>query len=1027
MSRRSSLLILAAMLCVPALWAGADSADERARGEVEAVARALHAAYAANDAAAVTSFWSEDSPERPYIAHRMTGDLRVYCIVPQSFSIDSIEVAGNEATVRTTAAVRRVPHTEGRPSEVVERRTLELTRAGDAWKAVRWRTEERRVVDELIAVVEDAAAADSILAKNAHLIGLPLVEEMVLFYDERQYVASKFDRGLARAAMRVAGALGDLTARALVAPLAFEINRTPAPAARPAARALLREAVALAELTNDVDAKAAVLGFLGVLEMDEDESSTEAERIYRWIVTHESSIRRDRTLNNALTNLGGCLLARQDYAGSYAAFQEALRRKPWATQFSLYYIGQIHERQNDPELALQYYLRSLEGATRKPFATTIFTYLGMGNVRLSQGDRAAARDHYRDAIELSRKYESRPGLLARSLVPYAELLVREGDFDGATAALSEAIEKAHASGSLAPHIDALMTLGRIELLRGRSGEALRIAGEVLAISGKLAFPGYERYAALMLSGRAHRLAGDDAAAVEAFTRAVERLEEVRGLVAGAERQQRLSFEPVSGAYVELVDLLLRQDRVVEALTYAERAKGRVLLDALQNGKGAPVLADADRRERQSRVDALGRLNRALIEARSRAVADASVTGLEADLRRAQVALDQLEDELAVRYPAPRRTAAPTIDAAGLRRLAARDDVAFLEFVVHERATYVFVIRRAAGGEPSITPHRIDVDRATLERRVTEFVRRLESRDLDWREESRALHDLLLAPAADALRGVHAIGIVPDGVLWRMPFEALSGNDGRFLVERAACFYAPSLSVLDAVASRDLKRGAAGDTLLAFGNPSISVETRQNAAVHRDLELTPLPEAETEVRGIERVYGRTNSRVFVREAAVEERAKELMSGVSVVHFATHGLLDDRNPMYSQLVLARGGNSAEDGVLQAWEMMQLDIGADLVVLSACDTARGRFGAGEGLIGMSWALFAGGCPSTVATLWKISSLSAADLMVAFHQELARRKGNSYAKAQALRAAQLRFIRDPRRSHPHDWSPFVLVGSPR
>jgi len=1018
-------LALAALLFAAAFGAGADD-----RGEVEAVARALQAAYAANDAAAVASFWSGDSPERVYVAVRLAGELRAYCITPESFSVDSVEVTGDAATVRTTAVVRREPRVEGRASQQLERRTLTLARAGGLWKAVRWRTEERRVADELIAAGDDAAAIARVLAENADLIDLPLVEELVLLFDEGQYLSSRNERALARGAVRLAGVLGDPVSRALASAVGFEVTRTPSPAARPAARAALREAVALAETSGDLDAKAAALGFLGVLEMDEDESSAEAERLFRWVVAHESSIRRNRTLHLALTNLGGCLLARQDYAGSYAAFHEALVRNPWTPQFASYFLGQIHERQNDAELALQYYRRALAAAPPGISVTTIFTHVGLAGIRLARGDRAGARDHHQQAIALARE-SKRPGLIARSLIPYAESLVRDGDYDGAAKVLAEVIENAVVSGSLPPQIDGLMILGRIELLRGRSAEALRIAGEVLTTSEKLAFPGYERYAALMLAGRAHRLAGDDAAAVESFTRAVERLEEVRGRVAGAERQQRLFFEPVSGAYVELADLLLRQDRVAEALTYAERAKGRVLLDALQSAKdgvASPSLSPADRQARDARLDALRRVNRTLIEERSRAEARPPVVArLEAEQRDAQAALDALEGELAVRYPSTRRSMATPVDMAGLRRLVARDDVAFVEFVVREQGTDLFVLRRGAGGEPSIAVHRLDAGRAALERRVTAFVGQLESRELNWREQARSLYDLLLAPAAGALRGVHAIGIVPDGVLWRLPFEALVGSDGRFLVERAACFYAPSLSVLDAVQTRGGEPSPARDALLAFGNPLVGAEQRRAAAVHRDLELTPLPETEREVRRIADVYRPASSRVFVREAAVEERAKELMGDARIVHFATHGLLDDRNPMYSQLVLARAPGSMEDGVLQAWEMMRLDIGAELVVLSACDTARGRIGAGEGLIGMSWALFAGGCPSTVATLWKIASVSAADLMVDFHEALSRRRGDVFGKARALRDAQAGFIRSRDRNHPYYWSAFVLVGSPR
>lgn len=1023
-NRRSFLSLLTVLFFI----CGEAHAD--VRDEVETVVRAAHAAYASNDLAAVTSFWREESDGRRLVALRLKGDFRAYCVMVQSFSVDSIEVDGTKATVQTSAFVRRQPRVEGRASEVVEQRTWSLEQAAGSWRVVRWPTEEQRAVDELWTVAADNAAVSRVLAANEHLLGTPLVEEIVMTLEERWSVLDQYSRPLARNLMPIANTIGDPASRALATPVWVDVTRTPSPDHRPKARTALHEAIALAESVGDVDAKAAAIGFLAIYEMDEDEGSEEAERLLRWVLGHESSIRRDRTLDLAGSNLGGCLLARQDYAAAYAAFQDDMARTTSAPQMSTYFIGQIHERQNDPEMALQYYLRAIDPEIARPGPMTIFTHTGLANVYRALGDLEKSREHQSRALALA-EADKRPGLIARTIVPLAESYVRDRQIDRAAEVLTDAIVKAVASGSLAPHMDALLALGRIHLLRGHPDEALRVAGEVLTASEKLNFPGYERYAALMLRGRAQRLRGDDAAAVEAFTGAVERLEEVRGLVAGAERQQRLFFEPLTGAYVELVDLLLKQGRVAEALTYAERAKGRVLLDALQNGRRVdvrPEIGGADREARAARVDVLQKLNRTLIEARSKADVDASIIArLETDLHRAQEALDALESELSIRYPASHRAGATTIDAAGLRRLVARDDVAYLEFVVHDDATQLFLVRRAPGGEPSVAAYRIAVGRMALERRITAFVRQLESRDVTWHDEARALYDLLIAPVARDLRGVHAIGIVPDGVLWRLPLEALVANDGRFLVERTACFYAPSLSVLDTVQSRERNQLPVRDALLAFGNPRVGAEGKLVAAVHRDLELGPLPEAEREVRRIADVYGSSRSHVFVREAAVEERAKELMADARVVHFATHGLLDDRNPMYSQLVLARNRGSSEDGVLQAWEMMKLDIGADLVVLSACDTARGRIGAGEGLIGMSWALFAGGCPSTVATLWKIGSTSASDLMVNFHEEWSRHQGDAYGKAQALREAQVRFIRGRERRHPYYWSAFVLVGSPR
>jgi CHAT domain-containing protein len=142
------------------------------------------------------------------------------------------------------------------------------------------------------------------------------------------------------------------------------------------------------------------------------------------------------------------------------------------------------------------------------------------------------------------------------------------------------------------------------------------------------------------------------------------------------------------------------------------------------------------------------------------------------------------------------------------------------------------------------------------------------------------------------------------------------------------------------------------------------------------------------------------------------------------------------MYSNVVLAPGprgkgaaGVPGEDGLLEAWELMQMRLDAELVVLSACETARGRVTAGEGLIGLSWALFVAGSPTTVVSQWKVESASTTELMLDFHRHL--QEGFSCAdvagrttKAEALRLAALRLLRSERYAHPFYWAGFVMIG---
>ena len=135
-------------------------------------------------------------------------------------------------------------------------------------------------------------------------------------------------------------------------------------------------------------------------------------------------------------------------------------------------------------------------------------------------------------------------------------------------------------------------------------------------------------------------------------------------------------------------------------------------------------------------------------------------------------------------------------------------------------------------------------------------------------------------------------------------------------------------------------------LYAIGNPALGGEAMVSAQALRNTPFIALPETEKEVESLStEVYGAQASTVRVGPTAREDTVKSEIGEYRVLHFATHGVLDNNNPMYSYLVLASGADSSEDGLLEAWELMQMDLKAELAVLSACDTARGRVGDGEG----------------------------------------------------------------------------------
>lgn len=306
-------------------------------------------------------------------------------------------------------------------------------------------------------------------------------------------------------------------------------------------------------------------------------------------------------------------------------------------------------------------------------------------------------------------------------------------------------------------------------------------------------------------------------------------------------------------------------------------------------------------------------------------------------------------------------------------------------------------------------------------KVAQFRSKITSRSALYQPLAHFFYDSLLLPAQQQLEGKTSLCIIPDGDLWELPFQALLTPLNKFLVEDHSISYAPSLVVLRDMRMR--RRSAQmPSTLLAIGNPTIVPESVPPGAIALGGSFQPLPSGEAEVRDIARLFGTSRSTVLIGRRATEDSFKTSAARARVLHFATHGVLNNASPLYSYLMLAQTNSpGAEDGILEAWELMQMNLKADLAVLSACETGRGRIRPGEGVIGLSWALFVAGVPTTVVSQWKVESGSTALLMRTFYQYW--RDGQS--PASSLQAAARQLLGNNRYSHPFFWAPFVAVGN--
>ena len=219
-------------------------------------------------------------------------------------------------------------------------------------------------------------------------------------------------------------------------------------------------------------------------------------------------------------------------------------------------------------------------------------------------------------------------------------------------------------------------------------------------------------------------------------------------------------------------------------------------------------------------------------------------------------------------------------------------------MVTKERVYLFALKGSGSIEgPELKVYPLAVKPEDLARKVEQFHHRLANRHPDFASLARELYSTLIEPARQQLRGSSTICIVPDGFLWNLPFQALMTQGNRYFIEDVALYYAPSLTVLREMTKERVEKEKRETSLLAFGNPVIGKDEERNE------ELCPLPEAETEVKSVAKSFGSLGSKVLIGREASEKTFRTLAPTYSTIHLATHGVLDNRQPLYSHLMLTK----------------------------------------------------------------------------------------------------------------------------
>jgi CHAT domain-containing protein len=342
----------------------------------------------------------------------------------------------------------------------------------------------------------------------------------------------------------------------------------------------------------------------------------------------------------------------------------------------------------------------------------------------------------------------------------------------------------------------------------------------------------------------------------------------------------------------------------------------------------------------------------------------------------------------------------------------------------------------------LTERNQSVANETLEQRR----QRLETADAEYLKAAASLSQIILGPAAAELKNKRLL-IVSDGVLQFVPFAGLPDpTNARPLMVDHEIVTAPSTAVVALLRQETTNRKRAPKTLAVFADPVYStndprvlIAKRAHAAQEEKTSGAAAVRSASEIGlgDLRRLrFSRQEADAITRYAtndlkleAVDFQANRTLatsaelSQYQIVHFATHGLINNTHPELSGVVLSLVDEKGrpQNGFLRLYDLYNLKLSADLVVLSACQTALGKEIRGEGLVGLTRGFMYAGAPRVVASLWQIDDRATAEFMKRFYEGML---GQKLRPAAALRAAQASMSKDPRWQQPHYWAAFTLQG---
>ena len=691
-------------------------------------------------------------------------------------------------------------------------------------------------------------------------------------------------------------------------------------------------------------------------------------------------------------------------------------------------IGVNYADKKDFRKALEIHLELLSMRTDDSVGRAI-TLNNIGGCYQNLGDKAKALDFYSQAVTLHRKLNNKRHL--------ATAIRNLGTFYRDQGESAKAVEYFTESRNISREIN------------DRMGEA-----SSLAHWAKL-----ERNRGNLLE--AHKLIGEAIAATE-WMRLTLKSPSARAFFLAASRK-----------YYELdIDVLMRlhqqqpdEGYAAAAFQISEKGRARSLLELLREGRasirqGVEVsLMDRERELQKAIADSAERQTRLMAGKPT----PEQVTAAAREVDGLTMEYEQLQKQIREKSPRYAALTQPVpLDVTEIQKQVVDQDTLLLEYALGDEKSFVW----------AVTPDSVKSfelpGRATIETAARRFYelstergksvpaetlaqrkKRLDDADAAYPKAAEELSKILLAPVAAELKQKRLL-IVGEGVLQYVPFAALpspsSDKSAVPLVVHHELVSLPSASVLAVLrndtanrkpASRtvavladpvfsanDPRLTSAGKSQLAHAEDSALVDAQRSASESGLGDLTRLRFSRQEADEIARLAGEKRNLKALDFAASRTMAtNDQLSDYRIVHFATHGLINNTHPDLSGIVLSLVDENGrpQNGFLRLYDIYNLKLNADLVVLSACQTALGKDIKGEGLVGLTRGFMYAGAPRVVASYWRIDDRATADIMKRFYAAMLK---DGMRPAAALRAAQVSMLQDKRWQSPHYWAAFTVQG---